>query len=63
MERTAGFYCEGLGLKIKYYKYKMLNDNFATQEKLNKNKLTKEDVTNIITFANSNYQINNIYII
>ena len=45
---------------LEYYKYKMLNDNFATQEKLNKNKLTKEDVTNIITFANSNYQINNI---
>ena len=45
---------------LEYYKYKMLNDNFATQEKLNKNKLTKDDVTNIITFANSNYQINNI---
>jgi len=45
---------------LEYYKYKMLNDNFATQKKLNKNKLTKDDVTNIITFANSNYQINNI---
>jgi hypothetical protein len=45
---------------LEYYSYKMLNGNFAMNEKLDKNKLTKDDLTNIITFANSNYEINNI---
>jgi hypothetical protein len=43
-----------------YYKYKNLDDNFSKREKLDKNKLTEDDVTNIITFANANYIINNI---
>lgn len=43
-----------------YYKYMMLNSTFAVNEQLNKNKLTKEDLTNIITFVNANYIINNI---
>jgi hypothetical protein len=45
---------------VQYYRYKMLNTKFAEKEKLNKNKLTKDDVTNIITFVNANYIINNI---
>ena len=45
---------------IQYYRYTMLDINFATQEKLDKNNLTKDDVTNIITFVNANYIINNI---
>jgi alkylated DNA repair dioxygenase AlkB len=45
---------------IDYYRYNMLNGKFATNEKLNKNKLTIDDLTNIITFANANYIINNI---
>ena len=43
-----------------YYSYNMLNSTFAVEEKINKNKLTKDDLTNIITFANANYIINNI---
>jgi hypothetical protein len=43
-----------------YYRYNMLNGKFATNEKLNKNKLTIDDLTNIITFVNANYIINNI---
>ena len=46
--------------QIAYYKYPMLNDTFTKNEKLNKNKLTNDDVTNILTFANANYIINNI---
>ena len=45
---------------IEYYKYKMLDSNFAKREKLDNKKLTKDDVTNIITFVNANYIINNI---
>ena len=43
-----------------YYKYKMLNDKFVKNEKLNKNSLTGDDLRNVITFANANYIINNI---
>ena len=46
--------------QIEYYKYEMLNDTFSKNEKLNKNKLTNDDVQNILTFANANYIINNI---
>jgi hypothetical protein len=45
---------------IDYYRYDMLNGKFAINEKLNKSKLTIDDLTNIITFANANYIINNI---
>jgi hypothetical protein len=37
-----------------YYKYMMLNSTFAVNEQLDKNKLTKDDLTNIITFVNLN---------
>lgn len=45
---------------IDYYKYKMLNDDFVKLEGLKKNQLTEDDVRNIITFANINYEINNV---
>lgn len=45
---------------VDYYSYNMLNSTFAINEKLNKNKLTKDDLANIVTFANANYIINNI---
>jgi hypothetical protein len=45
---------------VEYYRYKMLKDTFAKNEKLDKNKLTKDDITNVITFVNANYTINNI---
>ena len=46
--------------ETEYYTYKMLNDQFTKNEKLNKNQLTEDDVTNILTFVNANYIINNI---
>jgi len=42
------------------YSYKMLNDTFTKAESINKNKLTQEEIDNILTFANANYIINNI---
>ena len=45
---------------LDYYSYKMLNDNFSKNENLNKNKLTQDDIANLLTFANANYIINNI---
>jgi hypothetical protein len=41
------------------YKYESLQSVFATNEKLNKNRLTEEDIYNIVTFANTNYIIAN----
>jgi len=46
--------------EINYFKYTKLDDTFTKKEGLKKNKLTSEDVRNIITFANVNYEINNI---
>lgn len=41
------------------FKYDSLDSNFASRESLNKNKLSEEDITNIITFANTNQIISN----
>lgn len=41
------------------FKYSSLDSTFAKNEKLNKNKLTKEDIDNIVMFANTNYIISN----
>jgi hypothetical protein len=41
------------------FKYESLDSKFATNEKLNKNRLTSEDVNNIVTFVNTNYIISN----
>jgi hypothetical protein len=46
--------------EVNYFKYTKLDDNFTKKEGLKKNNLTSEDVRNIITFANVNYEINNI---
>jgi len=45
---------------VDYYKYEMLDDTFTKKEGINKNKLVEDDITNILTFANANYIINNI---
>ena len=45
--------------EVDYYKYPMLNDSFAKNESINKNNLTLEEIRNIVTFANVNYEINN----
>jgi hypothetical protein len=41
-------------------KYEDLDGKFAKAEQLNKNKLSQDDVTDILTFARINYIINNI---
>ena len=45
---------------VDYYKYEMLDDTFTKKEGINKNKLVEDDITNILTFVNANYIINNI---
>ncbi len=42
------------------FTYNGLEDEFVNKEGLKKNKLTKQDVDNLLGFLNSNYAINNI---
>jgi hypothetical protein len=42
------------------FSFSDLQNNFANNEKLDKNKLSEKEVNDIITFANANYIINNI---
>lgn len=42
------------------FSYNGLIDSFEKSEKLNKNKLSSDDINNILTFTNVNYIINNI---
>lgn len=42
------------------FKYESLDSEFATREKLNKSSLSEDQVKNLMTFARTNYIINNI---
>jgi len=49
-----------LNVKEGVYTYATLDSQFAAKEKINRYKLSEDDIKNVLTFTNANYIINNI---